>query len=241
MGEGCRECGSTAAREPLQNVGLALVGGLLGSSCCVLQLGLNLLTGGALCAGFAALDPLRPLFLAGTAGTLVLRAPEAVRTTEGRLGLASSLGLFVALAASPMLLRFRNRGLNPAVLVLRRCRLLPRLDLPGSQRDGMMLQGDVVTSTGAATSNTGTGARVLSWDVAGLKCEGCAAGLKGLLHGVEGVMDCSVAWGGVRNSQVEVRLQPSVAAEDVAKMASLCKAAMLTKPGIHRVHAREVS
>jgi hypothetical protein len=51
-------------------LGLAVLGGLLSSSCCVLQLALNALSFG--CAGFSALTPYRPLFLAATAGGLGL-------------------------------------------------------------------------------------------------------------------------------------------------------------------------
>lgn len=54
-----------AARHTL---GLAVLGGLLSSSCCVLQLFLNALSVG--CAGFSALTPYRPLFLALTASSL---------------------------------------------------------------------------------------------------------------------------------------------------------------------------
>ncbi len=51
-------------------LGLAVLGGLLSSSCCVLQLALNAASLG--CAGFSALTPYRPLFLAATAGGLGL-------------------------------------------------------------------------------------------------------------------------------------------------------------------------
>lgn len=56
------------AQAARRTLGLAVLGGLLSSSCCVLQLLLNALSVG--CAGFSALTPYRPLFLALTASSL---------------------------------------------------------------------------------------------------------------------------------------------------------------------------
>lgn len=48
---------------------LSTIGGLLSSSCCVIQLALNLFSIG--CAGFSILDPYRPFFLVATFTSLI--------------------------------------------------------------------------------------------------------------------------------------------------------------------------
>lgn len=56
--------------QGLQPYGYAILGGLLSSQCCVIQLALNVMSVG--CAGFSALSPYRPAFLAATTASLVL-------------------------------------------------------------------------------------------------------------------------------------------------------------------------
>ena len=88
-------------------VPLALVGGLLSSSCCAIQLALNAVSLG--CAGFAALDASRPLWLLLTAGSLCARA---ARGGARSAGFALTCALALALAAMPEMLRAaaRRRG-----------------------------------------------------------------------------------------------------------------------------------
>lgn len=54
----------------IQPYAYAVLGGLLSSQCCVIQLALNAMSVG--CAGFSALTPYRPAFLAATTAGLVL-------------------------------------------------------------------------------------------------------------------------------------------------------------------------
>lgn len=249
MGEPCCDCaggtalGQPGAGGPLQSLGVAAVGGLLGSSCCVLQLGLNLVTGGAVCAGFAVLDPLRPLFLVGTASALALRAPAALRTSEGRASLAGSVGLFAALAVSPALLRWRNGGgFSLARALLRPSRPPPggqQLERAGAAKGASSSFSSPGAGSQAATASSahrGSDPAVMVWEVSGLKCEGCAAGLKGALQRVEGVEACSVSWGGPSSSRVEVRAQGGggAGAEAVAR---LCQEAMAARPGLEAAEA----
>jgi hypothetical protein len=92
----------------LLEVGGAVVGGLLSSSCCAVQLALNALSLG--CAGFAVLDKLRPAFLALTVTGLTakalmydVRSPAALRRAVPTWLLA------LGLAATPELVKMVNR------------------------------------------------------------------------------------------------------------------------------------
>ena len=87
---------------------IATLGGLLSSSCCLVQLVLNLF--GVSCLGFAALDVWRPLFALLTGSTLVLRHELARRA--GRV--ATTQTVLTALAAvtltfTPELVKLWNR------------------------------------------------------------------------------------------------------------------------------------
>eukprot|EP01062_Namystynia_karyoxenos_P017243 TRINITY_DN16336_c0_g1_i1.p2 TRINITY_DN16336_c0_g1~~TRINITY_DN16336_c0_g1_i1.p2 ORF type:complete len:190 (+),score=47.96 TRINITY_DN16336_c0_g1_i1:80-649(+) len=88
---------------------LAVCGGLLGSSCCVLQLGLNTLGFG--CAGFAVLDPFRPYVAAATVSALAYKAKR--NRDEGRFHageFALSALAAGALLISPLVVRRLNRS-----------------------------------------------------------------------------------------------------------------------------------
>uniref|UniRef100_A0A7S1L4F4 HMA domain-containing protein n=1 Tax=Alexandrium catenella TaxID=2925 RepID=A0A7S1L4F4_ALECA len=99
---------------------------------------------------------------------------------------------------------------------------------------GSALPGAAPEANAVASAAQGAGgAPVLAWEVAGLKCEGCAAGLKGTLQRLDGVGECSVSWGGPSSSRVEVRIQGAGAsAEAVAK---LCQETMAARPGLKAV------
>jgi hypothetical protein len=70
----------------------ALAGGTLASSCCLIQLALNSLGFG--CAGFAALDPLRPAALAATA--VLLAVAHARHRSWRRTGTAIVFATVIA-------------------------------------------------------------------------------------------------------------------------------------------------
>lgn len=92
----------------------ALAGGLAASSCCALQLALN--AAGYACAGFAALDPFRPVSLAATVLALVVlhRRHRSWRASAAAAALAASLTLLpAALAAAG-----RAGGLKAAAAAL---------------------------------------------------------------------------------------------------------------------------
>ena len=99
----------------------AVLGGLASSSCCALQLALNA-AGFAACAGFAALDPYRPLSMSLTALSLSLlhRRHGSWRVTAGAATVAAALTLLpLALAAAGRAGGVRGllRTLLPAVAV----------------------------------------------------------------------------------------------------------------------------
>jgi copper chaperone CopZ len=154
-----------------------LVGSLLASSCCVVQLVLNALSLG--CAGFAALDRFRPFFLSTTLGTLLLRAH-----LEHRAGVLAPrpLSWTAALVLSflPEILRWRNQ------LALRQRSISDEAaaaaEAPKDAR-------------AAAAPRTVT----LEAVVAGVKCEGCAAGLREALFELPppAATDSSSSGGGV--------------------------------------------
>lgn len=58
-----------SAVSGLQPYAYAVVGGLLSSQCCIIQLALNAMSVG--CAGFSVLSPYRPAFLAATTAGLL--------------------------------------------------------------------------------------------------------------------------------------------------------------------------
>ncbi|KAK9840601.1 hypothetical protein WJX81_003915 [Elliptochloris bilobata] len=89
------------ASNARNTLGLAVLGGLLSSSCCVLQLFLNALSFG--CAGFSLLTPYRPLFLALTAGSFGLAhwRNRNARQTLFALAVSASLALTPELGFLP--------------------------------------------------------------------------------------------------------------------------------------------
>ena len=128
------------------------IGGLLSSSCCLIQVGMNYLSLG--CAGFSALDILRPFFLTTTFGALgarsVLEHASGMRAPRPGSWIAALL-----LAFLPEILRARNRAVG----------------LKGSWRGGAE-----AGEEGSAATTT------LRFRVAGVKCEGCASGLRETLQ-----------------------------------------------------------
>jgi hypothetical protein len=86
-----------------------IVGGLLSSNCCALQLLLNYM--GVGCAGFAILAPFRLLFLAASAALLVF-------TTPSTLVIARSLQavIFCSLVLMPEIIGLYSRNGNPILL-----------------------------------------------------------------------------------------------------------------------------
>jgi hypothetical protein len=85
-----------------------VVGGLLSSNCCALQLLLNYV--GVGCAGFAVLSPFRLyFFLAAAAALLMMRTP-AVRA----ISLSSQAALFFCLVVMPEVISVYSRYGNPA-------------------------------------------------------------------------------------------------------------------------------
>jgi hypothetical protein len=82
------------------------VGGLLSSSCCLIQLLINCLSLG--CAGFSRLDPYRPIFLFSTFGAMTVRS-----LTEYKAGVRKARPILwlltLLLAFSPQLLRMKNQ------------------------------------------------------------------------------------------------------------------------------------
>lgn len=86
---------------------MPLLGSLMWSSCCLVQLVMNALSLG--CAGFSALDRLRPFFIAATVASLKRASHSyAQRKAWARIGVL--WGASLLLACSPAILRCVNTG-----------------------------------------------------------------------------------------------------------------------------------
>eukprot|EP00884_Botryococcus_braunii_P021464 jgi/Botrbrau1/8000/Bobra.384_2s0026.1 len=94
-----------SATSALQPYAYAVLGGLLSSQCCVIQLALNAMSVG--CAGFSVLSPYRPAFLAvTTAGLLYTHR----KYRNPRQTLCAAI-VALALSASPEVVRAYNMGI----------------------------------------------------------------------------------------------------------------------------------
>ena len=86
----------------------AAVGGLLSSSCCVVQLALNSFSIG--CAGFAVLDRYRPLFLILTMTSLATKTIwYDIRRHRSPWSSLPTWALAIALSSSPAVVKWLNR------------------------------------------------------------------------------------------------------------------------------------
>jgi hypothetical protein len=140
----------------------ALAGGLAASSCCLIQLALNAF--GFACAGFAVLDPHRPLSVAATAAALALlhRRHRSARVTGCALLAAA------ALTALPDLLAAASRagGVGSAL----------RAALPQAVAR--------VTATDATTTLLKVG----------MKCAACGERARAAAAGVPGIVSAATDW-----------------------------------------------
>ncbi|CAL8465913.1 g5449 [Coccomyxa elongata] len=151
-----------------QIYGAAMLGGLLSSSCCVIQLALNMFSVG--CAGFSILTPYRPLFMGLT--TASLGYSHLKHRNPQQTVLAVSIAM--ALAGMPELVQLYNEG------QLRLLRALPIgvTTAPLSSHDALSL-------TQKQQS--------VKLQVDGLRCAACGARLKqALLAQVRGVRRADV-------------------------------------------------
>jgi copper chaperone CopZ len=208
-----------AARPPTATTttAAALASGLLASSCCVLQLALNAASVG--CAGFSALTPYQPLFRALTAASLAaLAAKQGIADRRTLVTAAVAL----ALAASSDVLAAVNRGgggrgggagggvaspvpllplLPPLVAApLRRALVLAR-GLP--PRGALRAYLDASCGGGGGGGEGGgmsalspppppAAASLVKLRVRGVRCEACAARVRGALQAVGGVVNATV-------------------------------------------------
>jgi len=105
----------TLKQLDVMSIGGALGGAMLGSSCCAIQLVLNYFSIG--CAGFAILDPYRPIFLAMSAssfGTMLYFNHQTGRPLTSFRNVFS-LALVVGLALLPKLVDYVNTPSPPAL------------------------------------------------------------------------------------------------------------------------------
>lgn len=151
-----------------------LTGGLLSSSCCLLQLALNFTPVG--CAGFSVLTPYRHYFRAVT-GSLVAYLLFVQGLNRRTL---TTVLLSAGLMASQDVLSLYNKGqLRSGVQqLLQHVRVRP----PGAAERQQAQQRQTL-----AASRT-------KLQVKGMRCEGCAARLRGNLASLEGVDGCTVAF-----------------------------------------------
>ena len=92
-------------------ISAGILGGLLSSSCCTIQLVLNSVS--VSCAGFAVLDKFRPLFLLITFSSLAYKTyMYDVRVHKRIFRSLPTWLLAIALASSPHIVRFLNRHGN---------------------------------------------------------------------------------------------------------------------------------
>lgn len=168
---------SLASVKDLPVVLGALTGGLLSSSCCVLQLVLNCMSIG--CAGFSAITPYQSYFKLLTGGLLsyLVRKQGLNRRT------ATTVLCSCMLMMSQDIVSIYNKGTMQ--------HLLHRSGLLGKQQQEQQQE-------------PATAKFILK--VHGLRCEACAARLRGALHAVSGVQNCTV---NLEGGEVEVWGIPS--------------------------------
>lgn len=137
----------------------ASAGGLLSSSCCAVQVLLNTFSIG--CAGFAALDHLRPFFILLTFSSLIYKTIVYDLRTYKQLWRSSPSWLVaVILTMFPTIMRHLNRGMG--------------------LRELIMLSGSLPCENKAASPTV-----ILQYKVEGMKCEACANGLKLALQALQ--------------------------------------------------------
>lgn len=178
-------------------VAAALAGGLLSSSCCIVQLAMNALSMG--CAGFAVLKPWKPYM---RAWTLALVVRTLLQSGSNRRSLCL-VALTLALTYSEDLLAWHNRkgvvwgslaGGAPAA------NLAPEPEPLGTGQQGVG-RPDAAPPAVAAQCSEGEAACALTGGqrqaymrltVQQIKCEGCAAKLRASISHVPGVQRCTV-------------------------------------------------
>lgn len=147
----------------------ALTGGLLASSCCVVQLALNALSVG--CAGFSVLRPYRPHLRAATAALLALLL---VRHGASRRTLGTAVAALLLTYSEDAVGAANRAGWGPLRALL--------------QRAGEAAQ---LLRVGSAAPHK---AAVVRWrlDVAGMRCQACAARVRAAAAALPGVRNASV-------------------------------------------------
>lgn len=161
----------------------ALTGGLLASSCCVVQLALNSLSVG--CAGLSVFKPYRPGLRLLTAGMLaLLLARHGV--SRGTIGTAVA-SLLLTFSDDALAAVNRQGSLR---LLLRRAGLLGRSRPAG---DG--------------GADEGRDPALVRWsvDVEGMRCQACAARVRGSVAALYGVRNATVE---LERGRVEVFAEP---------------------------------
>jgi copper chaperone CopZ len=155
----------------------ALTGGLLSSSCCVLQLLLNYTSIG--CAGFSVLTPYQRYFRFLTVGILgYLLSRQGINSRTLTTAAFSLMLMFSQDAVST----YNKRAMPPALE-----QLLARLNTTSS------------SSRSKGSSPPANSKYTLA--VSGIRCEACASRVKGILLGLDGVHNCSVS---LADGKVEV-------------------------------------
>ncbi|PRP79476.1 hypothetical protein PROFUN_05171 [Planoprotostelium fungivorum] len=101
---------ASSSQHGLLTYAAAISGGLLSSSCCVVQLVLNYFSIG--CAGFSVLDPFRNTFLSITYGTLFYKVWRDQTLGRGLLTRENAITslIVLALSVSPTVVRSINHG-----------------------------------------------------------------------------------------------------------------------------------
>jgi copper chaperone CopZ len=153
----------------------ALAGGLLASSCCVIQLALNATSLG--CVGFSALTPYRGFFrtLTGACLAYLLLVQGPSRRT------LATVALSIALMVSQDAVAMHNSGALSTVL---------RGTLEAFRR-----RASSAADTGLSNSLPAAVAARALLRVKGLRCEACASRLRHALVSLDGVIGCTVSLG----------------------------------------------
>ncbi|KAF8064672.1 hypothetical protein HT031_003474 [Scenedesmus sp. PABB004] len=189
-----------AAPAPLAVLG-ALSGGLLSSSCCVLQLALNATPIG--CAGFSALTPWRHAFRAVTVACLAHLALTQGLNRRTLLTVALSLSLMASQGA----VAAHNRGGGA---------------LPGGSALRALLARWGLAAPPAPRPPAAVRTRLA---VAGVRCEACAARLRAALGALPGVDGVSVELGAPGAAELTVWSNTTgAAAPDARALAAAVRA-----------------
>ena len=203
------------------------VGGLMSSSCCLIQLILNAFSFG--CAGFAALDVLRPFFMCLTFGALSTRTAFALGLVPGSGMPAVASAVSTTAGVKSRLASTVNKSdiqqLAASWLAAAVLSFLPEILKLMNSRGGWSAR----TPRSALGDKPSTTTVTILATVEGVKCEACAASLRGALRDIDkpvydqtnadaaqpssGVLTAAADWRSTQDTRITLTVQGMPASE----------------------------